>query len=82
MDEHVGAVHEPRRIGGIADVAAQFLDRALELGVIERSDVERADLAAVPSETAGEVQTEEARAAGDRPAHELETTRTAGPRAR
>ena len=48
-----------------ADVAAHLLDAALELGVLERRDIERAHGAAVGEHAPGEVEAEEAGTAGD-----------------
>jgi hypothetical protein len=48
---------------------AQLLHGALELGVVERHDVERAHLVPSASSRRAEVQAEEARAAGDGPEH-------------
>jgi hypothetical protein len=40
MNDHVGAVHELADAVAVADVAAQLVDGAFELGVVERDDVE------------------------------------------
>ena len=63
VHEHVRASDEPGRVAPVADVAAQLLDRALELGLVERGRVERAHGVAVGQQPAGEVQAEKARAA-------------------
>ena len=75
MDEHVGALGQPRGRGRVAHVAAQLLDRALELGVVERREVERAHLVPVGQQPAREMEPEEAGPAGDRPAHRGRTLR-------
>ena len=69
MHEHFGALDQQSAGGRIADVAPHLLDGRLELVVVQWRHVEGAHLAAVSEETAREVQTEKARAAGDRPAH-------------
>jgi hypothetical protein len=54
---------------GVADVPAQLADRVLELRVVERSDVERADVVPVCEQAPRKMQAEEARPAGDGPQH-------------
>jgi hypothetical protein len=41
MHEHVGALDELPRRPRLAHVAAQLLDGSLQLGLVERRDVER-----------------------------------------
>ena len=53
----------------IADVAAQLLDGALELGVVQWDDVERPYVMPVGEQPSSKVQAEKARAAGDGPEH-------------
>ena len=69
MDEDVGARREPSGVGGHADVALELLDPAREPCVVERDEVESADLMAVGDEPTREMEAEEAGAAGDRHAH-------------
>jgi hypothetical protein len=69
MDEHVDTVDEPRCVGGVANVAAELFDGALELGVVEGSDVESPNEVPVSEQPAGKVQAEKAGAARNRPKH-------------
>ena len=69
MDDDVGTGDELAHPVAIADVAAQLLHGALELGIVERHDVERADLMAVCEQPSRQVQAEEARASRDSPEH-------------
>ena len=66
MDDDVGPRDERAHVALGADVAAHLLDAALELAVVERRDIERADRAAVGEHAAREVEPEEAGPAGDR----------------
>ena len=70
MDDDVGAVDELLDLTDVANVAAQLLHRALELGVVERHDVEGPHLVAVRKQAPREMQAEEARAARDCPQHQ------------
>ena len=63
VDEHVGAVDQARRRARVPHVAAQLLDRALELGVVQRGQVERAHVVPVRHEPAREMQAQKARTA-------------------
>src|SRR5436305_2102384 len=63
----VSAGAEPARPFGVADVASLLVHRALELGVVQRHDVQRADLVTLGEQPPREVQAEKARTAGDRP---------------
>jgi hypothetical protein len=69
VDEDICAVAQPCHGDRVADVAAQLLDRALELRVVEGRHVERPHVVTFPEEPPGEVEAEEARAARDRPPH-------------
>ena len=69
MDDDVGAARETPGGRGVADVSTNLLDHLLELGRVERSDVERANLVSGCEEPSREVQPEESRASGDRPEH-------------
>ena len=72
MDEDVGARDEPPRVGGEPHVALELLDLPVEPGIVERGEVEDAHLVPVADQASGEVQAEEARAAGDRDEHGAE----------
>ena len=63
MNEHISAVDEPRRGTRVAHVATQLLHRALELGIVERAEVEGAHFVPVGDEPSREVQAEKARPA-------------------
>ena len=69
MNEDVCARRERGRVPSDANVAAQLLDRALELGLVERREVERAHLVPVGEQPPREVQPEKPGPSGDRPAH-------------
>ena len=69
VHDHVGARHELADAVAVANVAAQLLDGALELGVVQRDDVEGSHVMPVGEQPSSEVQAEKARAAGDRPEH-------------
>ncbi len=79
MDDDVGAVDEPAHGVGVANVAAELLDGTLELGVVERRHVERANGVAVCEQPPREVQAEETRAAGDRVQHRTYASWPTGP---
>ena len=66
MNDDVGPRDERPDIGLGPDVAAHLLDAALELAVVERGNVERADAAAVGEHAAREMEPQEAGPAGDR----------------
>jgi hypothetical protein len=53
----------------VTDIRSPLVDGALELGVVERNDVEGAHVMTVGKEPPREVQAEEARAARNRPEH-------------
>ena len=72
MDEDVGARDEPSRVGGEPHVAVDLLDATRERRVVERGEIEGADGVPVADQASGEVQAEEARAAGDRDEHGAE----------
>ena len=72
MDEHVGAADEATCVGGEPHVAVELLDPPVELGIVERREIEDAHLVPVADQASGEVQAEEARAAGDRDEHGAE----------
>ena len=67
VHDDVSAGAEPARPFGVADVASLLVHRALELGVVQRHDVQRADLVTLGEQPPREVQAEKARTAGDRP---------------
>jgi hypothetical protein len=69
VHEHVCPGHEAARGSGVAHVAMKLVDVTLELGVVERRGVERADGVPLGEEPPSEVEAEEAGAAGDRPEH-------------
>jgi hypothetical protein len=72
VDEDVGARHEPSCVGREAHVAADLLDTPGERRIVERREIEDADDVPVADQAPGEVQAEEARAAGDRDEHGAE----------
>ncbi len=78
MHDHVGPVHEAGHGGGVAHVPSQLFDVRLELLVVERREIEGPHLVAVRDEPPGEVETEEARAAGDGPPHQSHATTSEG----
>ena len=69
MHHDVRLSHEPANVAAVADVASELLDRALELGVVERHDVECPDVVTVGEEPPREVKPQKPGAAGDRPQH-------------
>ena len=66
MDDDVGSRNERAYVVLRANVPTHLLDAALQLGVVERGDIERAHGASVREDAAGEMETEEARTTGDR----------------
>src|SRR5436305_2185316 len=74
MHDDVGAGDELADAGLVADVPAQFVDGALELRVVERRGIERADVVAGLEKPPREVKAEKTRAAGDRPQHPADST--------
>src|SRR6266511_808170 len=78
MDDHVGARDQLADALSISHVASELLDRTLELDVVQRHHVQRAHGVPLGEQPSREVQAEEARAAGDRPEHQLLTLLAAG----
>jgi hypothetical protein len=68
VDEHLGALDEPARVVGPAHVAANLLDLAFEVRVVQRREIEDAHVVRVGDEPATEMEPEEPRSARDRPA--------------
>jgi hypothetical protein len=71
-------MHELADAVAIANVPAQLVDRALELGVIQRDDVESSYVMPVGEQPSSKVQAEKTRAAGYGPEHYLGTLLAAG----
>ena len=69
VHDDVGAVHERADALAVADVAPQLLDRAFQLGVVQRDHVESAHLVPVRKQASCEVQAEKAGPTGYRPEH-------------
>ena len=72
MHEDVGTRHESSRVGCQPHVAMDLLDATRERRVVERGEIESADCLPIADQATGEVQAEEARAAGDRNEHGAE----------
>jgi hypothetical protein len=62
VHDHVRARDEVSDAVPVADVAAQLLDRPLELRVVERDDVEGAHVVPVGEQAPRQMKAEEARA--------------------
>src|SRR4029079_3428707 len=75
VDEDVGFLHETRRVGRVAHVAAKLLDRPLELGLVQGREIERADVVPAGEQPPCEMEPEKGGSAGDRPAHRGRTLR-------
>jgi hypothetical protein len=72
VDEDFGACHEPSRVGTEAHIAVDLLDTPRERRIVEWREIEDADGVPLADQAPGEVQAEEARAAGDRDEHGAE----------
>jgi hypothetical protein len=69
VHEHICPGDEAARCRRVAHVAAVLIDVRLELGFVERREVERADSVSLGKEPPREMEAEEAGTAGDRPEH-------------
>src|SRR2546423_1389787 len=78
VNDDIGAGDERADLIRVANVAAELLDRLLELGIVERHNVQRPDLVPVGEQPPREVQAEEARAAGDGKEHYGRAVRAGG----
>ena len=60
MHDDVRAVDESSHCRGVTDISAELLDRRLQLAIVQRHDVECADVVAVVEQATGEMEAEKA----------------------